>query len=56
MDHIYNLLINTKDSEIREGCFSFFYSLASGVKEKFEPFFEKIIEITLSAAASMEGV
>ena len=52
MDHIYQMLINNKDYEIREGCFSFFYNLAEGIGKDFEPLFDKLIDITLEISKS----
>ena len=52
MDIIFELLVNSKDYEIREGCLSFFYNLASGIGTEFEPFLDKLMEITLKLAAS----
>jgi hypothetical protein len=50
------MLINNKDYEIREGCFSFFYNLAEGIGKDFEPFFDKLIGITLEISKSEEGM
>ena len=50
------MLINNKDHEIREGCFSFFFNLAEGIGKDFEPFFDKLIGITLEISKSEDGL
>ncbi|KAM3142401.1 hypothetical protein pb186bvf_005558 [Paramecium bursaria] len=53
---IYNLLIQHQDNEVREGCLSFFYNMASAQGEKFAPIFQQLIDFTLQLAESNEGI
>lgn len=53
---IYQMLISNVDYEIREGCLSFFYNMASAQGERFAPIFTQIIDFTLSLAKSNDGI
>lgn len=55
-EQIYQIMVGNKDYELREGCFSFFYSLASVLEKDFEPFFDRLINFAFDIAVSQEGI
>lgn len=50
VEPIYELLRTSKDPDIKEACFSFFYNLAFAIEEEFGLLFDRIMELALLSA------
>lgn len=49
MEKVYQILVNEKDSEMREACFAFFYLIANAIEGQFDTVFDNIIVEVLAA-------
>lgn len=54
MEKVYQILVNERDSEMRESSFAFFYLVANAIGEKFENVFDNIIGEVIAACKLWE--